>query len=100
MPMRHFTVTGILTAAFMAATQSATSAGSDHQAGAEAALLHAVGRTADIEIDLVIAEILADARASAERGRIAAAELQRHRMLERHRSRAAARGRRAAPRRW
>ena len=33
-----------------------------HQAGAEAALLHPVGRTADIEIDLVVAEILADAR--------------------------------------
>ena len=28
MPMRHFTVTGIATAAFIAATQSPTSAGS------------------------------------------------------------------------
>ena len=55
----------------------------DHQAGAEAAFLHPVGRAADIEIDLVVAEIFADARASAERRRIAAAELQRHRMLGR-----------------
>ena len=31
-----------------------------HQAGAEAAVLHAVRRAADIEIDLVIAKILAD----------------------------------------
>ena len=54
-----------------------------HQAGAEAAFLHAVGRTADIEIDLVIAEIGADARRSGKRRRLAAAELQRHRMLER-----------------
>ena len=52
-----------------------------HQAGAEAALLHAVGRTADIEIDLVIAEVRADARAFGQRARIAAAELERDRML-------------------
>ena len=55
----------------------------EHQAGAEAAFLHPVGRTADIEIDLVVAEVLADARRLRERFRIAAAELERHRMLER-----------------
>ena len=60
--MRHLTVTGNATAAFIAATQSPTSVGSRHQAGAEAALLHAVGRAADIEVDLVIAEIVADLR--------------------------------------
>ena len=54
-----------------------------HQAGAEAAVLHAVGRTAGIEIDLVKAEIGADARARGERARIGAAELQRQRMLGR-----------------
>ncbi len=52
-----------------------------HQAGAEAAVLHPVRRTADIEIDLVIAEILADLRRGREIARIRAAELQRHRML-------------------
>ena len=81
--MRHFTVTGSATAAFIAATQSPTSAGSRHQAGAEAALLHAIGRAADIEIDLVIAEIRADARALRQRVRIGAAELQGDRMLRR-----------------
>ena len=54
-----------------------------HQAGAEAALLHALGRTADVEIDLVVAEIRADPRTVRERSRIGAAELQRHRMLGR-----------------
>ena len=83
MPMRHFTVTGMLTADFIAATQVADQIGLGHQAGAEAAFLHAVGRAADIEIDFAIAEILADARAFRELARIGAAELQRHRMLER-----------------
>ena len=71
-----------------------------HQAGAEAALLHPVGRTADIEIDLVVAELFADARrlrqAPPDRCRRAAARPD----ARTHRSRAAARGRRAAPRRW
>ena len=54
-----------------------------HQAGAEAAVLHPVGRAADIEIDLVETEIGADARAVSKRARLAAAELQRQRMLGR-----------------
>ena len=52
-----------------------------HQAGAEAAVLHPVRRTADIEIDFVVAEILADLRCGGEIARIRAAELQRDRML-------------------
>ena len=52
-----------------------------HQAGAETAVLHPVRRTADIEIDFVIAEILADFRRRREIARIGAAELQRHRMF-------------------
>ena len=52
-----------------------------HQAGAEAAVLHAVGRTAGIEIDLVEAKIGADARARRKRPRIGTAELQGKRML-------------------
>ena len=64
-----------------------------HQAGAEAAVLHPVRRTADIEVDLVIAEILADLRCDRELARIRAAELQRHRMFASRRSRAAAPGR-------
>ena len=54
-----------------------------HQAGAEAAVLHAVGRAAGIEIDFVEAEIGADPRAGRERARIGAAELQGERMLGR-----------------
>ena len=54
-----------------------------HQAGAEAAVLHPVGRTADIEIDFVVAEILADLRSGGEIARVGTAELQRHRMLAR-----------------
>ena len=100
MPMRHLTVTGIATAAFIAATQSPTRCRLRHQAGAEAAILHAIGRAAGIEIDLVKAEIGADARACGKRARIGAAELQRHRMLGRIVTQEAAPDRRAAPRRW
>ena len=54
-----------------------------HQAGAEAAILHAIRRTAGIEIDFVEAEIRADPRAVRERARIGTAELQRQGMLGR-----------------
>ena len=54
-----------------------------HQAGAEAAILDPVGRTADIEIDFVITEVFADPRRGREIGRIGPAKLQRHRMLAR-----------------
>ena len=52
-----------------------------HQAGAEASGLHAVGRTADIQIDLVVAEVRADARGAGQLVRITAAELEADRML-------------------
>ena len=52
-----------------------------HQAGAETAVLHPIRRAADIEIDFVIAEILADFGRGREITRVRAAELQRHRMF-------------------
>ena len=54
-----------------------------HQAGAEAARLHAIRRAADVEVDLVVAEIRADPRRLRELARFRSAELQRHRMLGR-----------------
>ena len=56
-------------------------AGRLHQAGAERARLDAVGRAADIEVDLAIAEALADARRLGELFRVGAAELQGERLL-------------------
>ena len=81
MPMRHLTVTGTVQLSPIAATRSATSSGSRHQAGAEPPRLHAVRRAADIEIDLVVAELGADARGLGELRRIAAANLQGDGML-------------------
>jgi len=52
-----------------------------HQAGTEAAILHAVRRAADIEVDFIVAEILTDLRAGREVRRVRSAELQRHRMF-------------------
>ena len=52
-----------------------------HQARAEPAALHAIARAAAIEIDLVITELRADARSLGQLVRIAAAELERDRML-------------------
>ena len=54
-----------------------------HQARAEAAGLHALGRAADVEVDLVVTPALAQLRALRQRRRIAAAQLQRDRMLGR-----------------
>src|SRR3954468_1697304 len=54
-----------------------------HQAGAEAPLLHAVGGAADIEVDLVIANVGADACALGERVRVRATELDGYRMFGR-----------------
>jgi len=62
-----------------------------HQTGAEAAILHAVGGTADIEVDLCVAEIFGDLRGFGECGRLAAAELDRDRLLARERQLADAR---------
>ena len=79
MPIRHLTVTGTATARLHGGDAFGHQRGLGHQAGAEAALLHPVGRAADIEIDLGIAEILAPARGLGQQRRIAAAKLQRHR---------------------
>jgi len=54
-----------------------------HQARAEAPGLHAIGRAADIEVDLVVAELGADASRSGQLRRLVATELQRDRMLVR-----------------
>jgi len=52
-----------------------------HQAGAEAAGLHAVGGAADVEVDLVVAPVGADAAGRGQQGRVAAAQLQGDRVL-------------------
>ncbi len=52
-----------------------------HQAGAETALLHAIGRAANVEVDFVVAEAFPDRRRLGECGRLRAAELQRDRVL-------------------
>ena len=83
MPMRHLTVTGIDDRALHRRDASRHQLRLRHQAGAEAAGLHPIGRAADIEVDLVIAEILADPRGLRELARIGPAKLQRHRMLDR-----------------
>ena len=61
-----------------------------HEAGAERALLHAVARAADVQVDLREPRRGADARRLRELAGIAAPELQRHRMLERVDARAGA----------
>ena len=55
--------------------------GLGHEAGAEAALLHPIRRTADVEVDLVVAEVRGDARTLRKLPGIRAAELERNRML-------------------
>jgi hypothetical protein len=96
MPMRHFTVTGTATAARIAATHSATSAGSAiRQAPKRPDCTRSEG-AAHVEVDLAVAPLLADARALGELARIRAAELQRNRVLagvEIEQSRAVPRGR-------
>ena len=52
-----------------------------HQAGAEHAVLHAIGRAANVEVDLVVAARFSQLRALRQGGRIAAAQLQGNRML-------------------
>ncbi len=81
-PIRHLTVTGIFANDSLHRRHTfGDKVRRLHQAGAERAGLHAVGRAADVQIDLVIAERLADARGLGKLGRIGAAKLQRHRML-------------------
>ena len=83
MPMRHLTVTGIVTAAFMAATQSPTSAGSAiRQAPKRPSCTRSDGQPA---LRLISSKPRSApiARARGQRARVGAAELQRHRMLGR-----------------
>ena len=81
MPMRHLTVTGMRTRRAHGGDACGDQIGLGHQAGAEAALLHAVRRTADVEVDLVVAEAFADGGGLGELCGIGAAELQRDGML-------------------
>ena len=66
--------------------------GLGHEAGAEAALLHAVGGAADVEVDLGVAHGLADGGGLGEARGHGAAELQRDGILGPATWRAAARG--------
>ena len=52
-----------------------------HQAGAKRAFLHALGRAAAVQVDFVIAPLLAQPGAGGQVCRVAAAQLQRHRVL-------------------
>jgi hypothetical protein len=57
--------------------------GLSHEADAEASGLYALARTADVEIDLVVAVLCTHPRGGHQHVGIAAAELQRHGMLRR-----------------
>ncbi|MND66441.1 hypothetical protein D3C80_578340 [compost metagenome] len=52
-----------------------------HQAGTEHAVLYPIRRATDVEVDLVVAALLSQFGAVRQRSRIAAAQLQRHRMF-------------------
>lgn len=52
-----------------------------HQAGADHVVLHPVAGAADVEVDLVIALRLRQARAGRQIGRVAAAQLQGQRVF-------------------
>ena len=82
-PSRHFTVTGTSHACDHRRDAVGDQLRLAHQAGAEAPGLHAVGRAAAVEVDLVEAVLGADARRLRQQRRLAAAQLQRHRMLDR-----------------
>ena len=77
------TVTGTATAARMARDALRHARRLEHQRRAETAGLDAVARTADVEIDLVVAGRSAEPRRGRELAGIAAAELQRDGMLAR-----------------
>ncbi len=52
-----------------------------HQAGPEHAVLHAIGRTTNVEVDLIVAAGFGQLRTVGQLRRIAAAQLKRHGML-------------------
>ena len=95
MPMRHFTVTGMLTASRIAIMHSATISGSAIRHAPKRPLCTRSLGTADVEVDLVVAVLLAELRGPREQLRVGAAELQRDRVLRSDRSPAGARGGRA-----
>ena len=65
MPMRHLTVTGIAHRRAASPRRSrATSSGSAIRQAPKRPVLHAVGRAADVEVDLVVAERLRRSRAA------------------------------------
>ena len=81
MPIRHLTVTGMVTGRLHGGDAIPDQRRLCHQAGAEPALLHPVRGAAHVQVDLVEAGICADPRAGRERIGIGAAELHRERML-------------------
>ena len=81
MPMRHLTVTGSCVASRMRRTHSATSGGSNIRQAPKAPLLHPIARAAHVQVDLGESGGGADARRRREFLRVAAAQLQRDRML-------------------
>ena len=81
--MRHLTVTGSLHGRAHRPDALGHQRRLAHQARAEAAALHAIARAAAIQIDLVVAELRSGARRAGQLVGIAAAELQRHRVLGR-----------------
>ena len=81
MPMRCLTVTAIDDRVAHRLDAVGDQLRLGHQAGAERAPLHALARAAAVQVDLVVAPLLAQLRAVRQVGRLAAAQLQRDRML-------------------
>ncbi len=81
MPIRCLTVTGIANRVAHRLDAVADEHRLGHQAGAERAALHPLARAAAVEVDLGIAPRLAEPGRRGELGRLAAAELERDRML-------------------
>jgi hypothetical protein len=71
-----------------------------HQAGAEGAALHPLAGAAAVQVDLVIAPFLPELGANGQIFRLAAAQLQRHRVLFFMKAQVPAQARRGAARRW
>jgi hypothetical protein len=80
--MRHLTVAGTGDRFLDGGHAVGDQFGLAHQTGAEPARLHPVGRAADVQIDLVIAEGLADPRRLGQLGRVGPAQLQGDRMFD------------------
>ena len=96
-PIRHLTVAGMRTAARDRGHALGHQRRLAHQAGAEAAALHPVGRAADVEVDLVVAEVLADPRGLGQLGGLASRPAAAPPDARPDRTPAAARGRHGSP---